>query len=201
MLNAASRSDMCIWTLLNDLDANVIPIQMTVDCDVEIGEMCAEHTALCQEYSPVLGEVNAVRALESSDNIPIESSWQYAYAHFHWTRRQRSQYAWQKQWLFHSSYPAALISSTGPNILQYCLDKWLIYWNRGQPGKVLPSATTPNTIWKLPGKRSREERMHSVSDDFEACAVDAFTRIGSLQVELIHGWGTFTAMLGGLTGE
>ncbi|KAJ7587720.1 hypothetical protein C8J56DRAFT_1050959 [Mycena floridula] len=169
MTNAASQSDIY-----------VIPIQMMVDCGVEIFEMFAEHTALCWEYSPVLGEVDA--------------------------------------FIGHNVKEVNMLGKSSGYFIP------TIQLHVRQPGKVLPSATTLNTIWKLPGNfglincgtpvtkqavdilranlgKSREECMRWVSDDFEARAVDVFTRIGSPQLELIRGWGTFTEMLAGLTGE
>ncbi|KAJ7573522.1 hypothetical protein C8J56DRAFT_1066023 [Mycena floridula] len=201
----------------------VITVQVTVDCGVEIGEMFAEHCALRREYSPLMEGVPAVRALKSSDNIPIESSWQYMSKHIGHDMKEIIMLG-QSQGYF---IPAIqlhvdLFNWLWPKIVQQCLDLWRTYWNshtvRSQPDKVLPSGDSPDLIYQLPENhglincsipvtkaaidilradlgKSQAECMRWVSEEFEARADEAYMSIGSPTLRLIEGWTIYTRML------
>ncbi|KAJ7712307.1 hypothetical protein B0H14DRAFT_2645370 [Mycena olivaceomarginata] len=184
-----------------------ISIQVTLMVAIFAPELTAE------EWKPIL-------AVQSSINIPIESTWSYD--------RQfngRSLRNILEDGRIHLT-PGDLIHRNlfrwlWPKIVQIGLDEFVDYFNnqktRKQSGRILPSGVAPNVVFDMPEEyglenlaipvtqvvvdelRSlidtpREDAFRWVSDAFDALALWVYEGLGSPKMEAWTGWAIFNAM-------
>ncbi|KAI0641517.1 hypothetical protein C8Q79DRAFT_1014440 [Trametes meyenii] len=198
--------------------------QLTADHGSETGEMYAVHSALRRVYSPELdeGEWPPFVAIASTSNISIENLWS------RWLKWAGSNcYSILTQGATNGLFNPVdqldvnLFQWLWSQIIQRKLDEFVQYWNchliRSQPGKQLPSGTSPMNIYeachafgyqdiripvdvevvehlrsKLP--ESREEAFRFVSDEFKAGAEKVYAGLGKPQLALEDGWEIFAQM-------
>ncbi|KAJ6560015.1 hypothetical protein B0H19DRAFT_1289657 [Mycena capillaripes] len=200
-------------------------VQATVDGGLETGELYAAHVALRQHCMPdiSLEDAPAFVALKSTDNIPIESSWNLFTNYVGLDIKQIILFG-KIQNYFHPSvqHHVDLFNWLWPKIVQLCLDGFVDYWNnhkiRTQRNKLLPSGFSPNLICDFPERfgltnfrvpapqpfvdtlrqnipKSRAECYRWVSDEFEAKAWEIYHQIGEPKFVLTEGWTIFCQML------
>ncbi|KAJ7862259.1 hypothetical protein B0H14DRAFT_3614015 [Mycena olivaceomarginata] len=199
-----------------------ISIQVTFDGGSELGWLASFQTTLRQIFAPELTaeEWKPILAVQSSINIPIESTWSYDRqfngrslrniledGRIHLTPRD----------LIHRN----LFRWLWPKIVQIGLDEFVDYFNnqktRKQSGRILPSGVAPNVVFDMPEEyglenlaipvtqvvvdelRSlidtpREDAFRWVSDAFDALALRVYEGLGSPKMEARTGWAIFNAM-------
>ncbi|KAJ7429792.1 hypothetical protein B0H11DRAFT_2181067 [Mycena galericulata] len=199
-----------------------ISIQVTFDGGSELGWLASFQTTLRQIFAPELTaeEWKPILAVQSSINIPIESTWSYD--------RQfngRSLRNILEDGRIHL-IPGDLIHRNlfrwlWPKIVQIGLDEFVDYFNnqktRKQSGRILPSGVAPNVVFDMPEEyglenlaipitqvavdelRSlidtpREDTFRWVSDEFDALALQVYEGLGSPKMEARTGWAIFNAM-------
>ncbi|KAJ7853169.1 hypothetical protein B0H14DRAFT_2354492, partial [Mycena olivaceomarginata] len=199
-----------------------ISIQVTFDGGSELGWLASFQTTLRQIFAPELTakEWKPILAVQSSINIPIESTWSYD--------RQfngRSLRNILEDGRIHLT-PGDLIHRNlfrwlWPKIVQIGLDEFVDYFNnqktRKQSGRILPSGVAPNVVFDMPEEyglenlaipvtqvvvdelRSlidtpREDAFRWVSDVFDALALRVYEGLGSPKMEARTGWAIFNAM-------
>ncbi|KAJ7145060.1 hypothetical protein C8R43DRAFT_953510 [Mycena crocata] len=200
-------------------------VQATVDGGSETGELYAAHIALREQCMPELSSEEAPPfvALQSTDNIPIESSW-HLFTNYVGLDIKQIIFLGKSLNYFHPGVElhVNLFNWLWPRIIQLSLDGFVEYWNthkiRTQKNKLLPSGVSPNYICDFPERfgltnfatavppefvdalrenipKSREECYRWVSDDFEAQAWSVHARIGAPKFILGDGWTIFCQML------
>ncbi|KAJ7796447.1 hypothetical protein B0H14DRAFT_2390727, partial [Mycena olivaceomarginata] len=199
-----------------------ISIQVTFDGGSELGWLASFQTTLRQIFAPELTaeEWKPILAVQSSINIPIESTWSYD--------RQfngRSLRNILEDGRIHLT-PGDLIHRNlfrwlWPKIVQIGLDEFVDYFNnqktRKQSGRILPSGVAPNVVFDMLEEyglenlaipvtqvvvdelRSlidtpREDAFRWVSDAFDALALRVYEGLGSPKMEARTGWAIFNAM-------
>ncbi|KAJ7655913.1 hypothetical protein B0H17DRAFT_956234, partial [Mycena rosella] len=200
-------------------------VQATVDGGSETGELYAAHIALrhhCMSEIPLEVAPGFV-ALRSTDNIPIESSWNL-FTNYVGLDIKQILLMGKSLNYFNSAQPfhIDLFNWLWPKSVQVSLDDFVEYWNdhkiRTQHNKQLPSGFSPNYIYDFPDKfsltyfvvpvpqdlvdalrenipKNREECYRWVSDDFEVKAWEAYYMIGAPKFVLTDGWTIFSQML------
>ncbi|THU88708.1 hypothetical protein K435DRAFT_679314 [Dendrothele bispora CBS 962.96] len=204
-----------------------IPEQLTVDGGTETGQMRACHIALRNIYAPELSfETHPpFVALKSSDNVPIESSWENLRKYngrdlkeaILMTKDADKRY-------FNPLNPVHinLFNWVWPKVTHVSVQEFKEYWNnhcvRNQPNKILPSGVRPTAVFDFPEhyglkhcgikvdkevvrhlrnqlEKSREECFSWVSDEFNLKAQEAYEKLGSPKFEIVSGWTLFCEML------
>ncbi|KAJ6629044.1 hypothetical protein B0H10DRAFT_1939943 [Mycena sp. CBHHK59/15] len=180
-------------------------VQVTFDGGSELGWLAAFQTTLRETFAPALSaeEWKPVVAVQSSNNIPIESTWSYD--------RKFNVSSWEMnlfRWLW-------------PNIVQIGLDEFLDYFNNKkthkQRNRILPSGVALNVVFDMPAdyglqnltipvtqeaiqelrgliETPREEAFRWVSDEFDMLATNIYNGLGSPKLETLSGWAIFHAL-------
>ncbi|KAJ7897333.1 hypothetical protein B0H14DRAFT_2557937 [Mycena olivaceomarginata] len=156
-----------------------------------------------EEWKPVV-------AVQSSSNIPIESTWSYDRKF-----NGRSIREVLEEGRIHLIPGDVVHTYIG-------LDKFVDYFNnkrtRKQQNRILPSGVAPNVVFDMPGdyglenlaipvtqeaidelraliETPREDALRWVSEDFAVVANDIYTILGSPKLEVLSGWAIFNAMV------
>ncbi|KAJ7105543.1 hypothetical protein C8R44DRAFT_942644, partial [Mycena epipterygia] len=200
-------------------------VQATVDGGSETGELYAAHIAPRHQCMPEipLEVAPGFVALKSTDNIPIESSWNL-FTNYVGLDIKQILLMGKSLNYFNSAQPfhIDLFNWLWPKIVQVSLDDFVEYWNnhkiRTQRNKQLPSGFSPNYIYDFPDKfgltyfgvpapqdlvdalrenipKNRKECYRWVSDEFEVKAWEAYYTIGAPKFVLTEGWTIFCQML------
>ncbi|KAF7325456.1 hypothetical protein MKEN_00393900 [Mycena kentingensis (nom. inval.)] len=202
-----------------------MPVQMTYDGGTETKYMAAIHEQLREEFLPGcdFSEVPACVALQSSDNIPIESLWSYL-RNFMGRDIKETILEGKFQHYMNSSNELHinLFHWLWPKIIEKQAQLFIKYWNshktRNQPNKALPSgvaaqdvldhpenyglkdASTPIDVRVIEQLRNalpktREECMRWVPEEFDVEATVVYEQIGSPALSLSEGWSIYRRML------
>ncbi|KAF8185796.1 hypothetical protein K438DRAFT_1765585 [Mycena galopus ATCC 62051] len=169
--------------------------------------------ALTMESKPVV-------AVQSSSNIPIESTWSYDRKFNGRTIRdvlEEGRIHLIPGDVIHKN----LFRWLWPKIVQIGLDEFLDYFNnkktRKQRNRILPSGVAPNVVFDMPAdyglqnlaipvtqeaiqelrgliETPREEAFRWVSDEFDMLATNIYNGLGSPKLETLSGWAIFNAM-------
>ncbi|KAJ7093607.1 hypothetical protein C8R44DRAFT_645917 [Mycena epipterygia] len=129
-------------------------VQATVDGGSEPGELYAVHVALRQQCMPyiTIEDQPAFVALKSTDNIPIESSWNLFTNYVGLDIKQIILH--RKSLNYFHPISSDLFNWLWPKIMQLSLNEFVEYWNnhriRAQHNKLLPSGFSPNYICDFP---------------------------------------------------
>ncbi|KAF8187694.1 hypothetical protein K438DRAFT_1764849 [Mycena galopus ATCC 62051] len=130
-------------------------------------DMVSAFGGVLETFAPDLSaeEWKPVVAVQSSSNIPIESTWSY-------DRKFNGRTIWDV-------LEEGRIHLIPGDIVQIGLDEFLDYFNnkktRKQRNRILPSVVTPNVGFDMP-------------------AVNIYNGLGSLKLETLSGWAIFNAM-------
>ncbi|KIK53904.1 hypothetical protein GYMLUDRAFT_63468 [Collybiopsis luxurians FD-317 M1] len=169
----------------------IIPLQMTVDGGNETGIMYGFQHSLRMAYLPDLDETQypTFVSLQSTNNIPIESTWSY----------------WQK--------------AKGTTIRQVIASGYEQgFFIVGNELHLLPSGVSPQAVFDFPERYnlqnvrcpvepaavqalrdsivvSQAEAFWWVSDEFDALAYQVYTQIGQPELECNNGWAIFNKMV------
>ncbi|KAJ7871806.1 hypothetical protein B0H14DRAFT_2344978, partial [Mycena olivaceomarginata] len=203
-----------------------ISVQVTFDGGSELGWLAAFQTTLrfLEIFAPELSpeEWKPVVAVQSSSNIPIESTWSYDRKF-----NGRSIREVLEEGRIHL-IPGDVVHTykyfrwLWPKIVQIGLDEFVDYFNnkrtRKQQNRILPSGVAPNVVFDMPGdyglenlaipvtqeaidelraliETLREDALRWVSEDFAVVANDIYTILGSPKLEVLSGWAIFNAMV------
>ncbi|KAJ7475410.1 hypothetical protein B0H11DRAFT_2032889, partial [Mycena galericulata] len=199
-----------------------IPIQFTFDGGSELGWLAAFQTTLREVFAPNLPteQWKPVVAVQSSTNIPIESTWSYD-RQFN-GRSMRDILEEGRIHLIPGDFVHRdLFRWLWPKIVQIGLDEFVDYFNnkktRKQRNRILPSGVAPNVVFDMPGdyglqnlaipvtqeaidelrdliETSRQEAFRWVSDEFDVLATEVYQSVGSPKLEALSGWAVFNAM-------
>ncbi|KAJ7797567.1 hypothetical protein B0H14DRAFT_2389646 [Mycena olivaceomarginata] len=196
-----------------------ISVQVTFDGGSELGWLAAFQTTL-RFFFPFQKEWKPVVAVQSSSNIPIESTWSYDRKF-----NGRSIREVLEEGRIHL-IPGDVVHTNlfrwlWPKIVQIGLDEFVDYFNnkrtRKQQNRILPSGVAPNVVFDMPGDYGlenlaipvtqeaidelralidtpREDALRWVSEDFAVVANDIYTSLGSPKLEVLSGWAIFNAM-------
>ncbi|KAK6993135.1 hypothetical protein R3P38DRAFT_2524907, partial [Favolaschia claudopus] len=191
-----------------------ISVQVTFDDGSELGWLSAFQTTLREIFAPLVDPVawKPCVAVQSSPNIPIESTWSYDRkfngAAFVTFLKKVGSILHLFRWLW-------------SKIVQISLDEFVDYFNnkktRKQKGRILPSGVAPNVVFDMPqdyGLKNlaisvpqvaidhlrdlidtpRSEALRWVPDVFDAVAFEVYNQLGSPSLEVLTGWAIFNAM-------
>ncbi|KAJ7837607.1 hypothetical protein B0H13DRAFT_2368086 [Mycena leptocephala] len=117
-------------------------VQVTFDGGSELGWLAAFQTTLRETFAPKLSaeEWKPVVAVQSSSNIPIESTWSY-------DRKFNGR-------TIRDEFLSILTAWLWLKIVQIGLDEFLDYFNnkktRKQRNRILPSGVAPNVVFDMP---------------------------------------------------
>ncbi|KAJ7270398.1 hypothetical protein C8J57DRAFT_1065904 [Mycena rebaudengoi] len=198
-----------------------ISVQVTFDGGSELGWLAAFQTTL-RFFAPDLSaeEWKPVIAVNSTSNIPIESTWSYDRKF-----NGRSMRDMLEEGRIHL-IPGDVVHRNlfrwlWPKIVQIGLDEFVDYFNnkktRKQRSRILPSGVAPNVVFDMPSDyglenlaipvpqeaidelralilTSRKEAYHWVSDEFDALASEVYIQLGCPKLEALSGWAIFNAM-------
>ncbi|KAJ7883937.1 hypothetical protein B0H14DRAFT_3746214 [Mycena olivaceomarginata] len=207
---------------LDLVEKNGVFVQATVDGGSETGELYAAHVAL-RQVKISLEEAPPFVALKSTDNIPIESSWNLFTNYVGLDIKQIILLGKSLNY-FHPGLQVHidLFNWLWPKIIQLSLDDFVDYWNnhkiRTQRNKLLPSGFSPNYICDFPDRfglthfgtpapsefvdalgqnipKSRAECYRWVSDEFDERASEIYDHIRAPKLLLTEGWTIFCRML------
>ncbi|KAJ7447515.1 hypothetical protein B0H11DRAFT_1744791, partial [Mycena galericulata] len=159
-------------------------------------------------------------AVQSSTNIPIESTWSYD-RQFN-GRSMRDILEEGRIHLIPGDFVHRdLFRWLWPKIVQIGLDEFVDYFNnkktRKQRNQILPSGVAPNVVFDMPGdyglqnlaipitqeaidelrdliETSRQEAFRWVSDEFDVLATEVYQSVGSPKLEALSGWAVFNVM-------
>ncbi|KAF8207373.1 hypothetical protein K438DRAFT_1575965 [Mycena galopus ATCC 62051] len=194
-----------------------ISVQVTFDGGSELGWLAAFQTTLRflspEEWKPVV-------AVQSSSNIPIESTWSYDRkfnGHSICEVLEEGRIPLVPGDVVHTN----LFRWLWPKIVQIGLDEFVDYFNnkrtRKQHNRILPSGVAPSVVFDMPGDYGlenlaipvtqeaidelralidtpREDALRWVSEDFTVVANDIYTSLGSPKLEVLSGWAIFNVM-------
>ncbi|KAJ7266659.1 hypothetical protein C8J57DRAFT_1068487 [Mycena rebaudengoi] len=191
-----------------------ISIQVTFDGGSELGWLAAFQTTLrSEQWKPVI-------AVQSSINVPIQSTWSYD-CRFNGRSIRDVLEEGRVHLIPGDLVHRDLFRWLWPKIVQIGLDEFVDYFNnkktRKQPNRILPSGVAPNVVFDMPEDyglenlsipvtqeaidelRSlidtpREEAFRWVSDEFDALASEVYDGLGSPRMETLTGWAIFNAM-------
>ncbi|KAJ7246194.1 hypothetical protein C8J57DRAFT_1678352 [Mycena rebaudengoi] len=188
----------------------------------ELGWLAAFQTTLREVFAPDLSaeEWKPVIAVNSTSNIPIESTWSY-------DRKFNGRSMWDmlEEGRIHL-IPGDVVHRNlfrwlWPKIVQIGLDEFVDYFNnkktRKQRSRILPSGVAPNVVFDMPSDyglenlaipvpqeaidelralilTSRKEAYRWVSDEFDALASEVYIQLGCPKLEALSGWAIFNAM-------
>ncbi|KAJ6579829.1 hypothetical protein B0H10DRAFT_1835208, partial [Mycena sp. CBHHK59/15] len=197
-------------------------VQVTFDGGSELGWLAAFQTTLRETFAPALSaeEWKPVVAVQSSNNIPIESTWSYDRKF-----NGRTIHDVLKEGRIHiilgDVIHKNLFRWLWPNIVQIGLDEFLDYFNNKkthkQRNRILPSGVAPNVVFDMPAdyglqnltipvtqeaiqelrgliETPREEAFRWVSDEFDMLATNIYNGLGSPKLETLSGWAIFHAL-------
>ncbi|KAF8140804.1 hypothetical protein K438DRAFT_1636902, partial [Mycena galopus ATCC 62051] len=197
-------------------------VQVTFDGGSELGWLAAFQTTLRETFAPDLSveEWKPVVAVQSSSNIPIESTWSYDCKFNGRTIWDLVSFGLQEI-LFIARHLRNLFRWLWPKIVQIGLNEFLDYFNnkktRKQRNRILPSGVAPNVVFDMPAdyglqnlairvpqeavqelrgliETPREEAFRWVSDKFDILATTIYNGLGSPKLETLSGWAIFNAM-------
>ncbi|KAJ3816920.1 hypothetical protein F5880DRAFT_1493722, partial [Lentinula raphanica] len=196
--------------------------QLTVDGGSETGEMYACHHVLHAKYMPEKTAPSFV-ALQSKDNIVIESSWSH-WLQFRGQTLRAMIEAGQTDGIFqpHNDLHVNLFNWIWPKIVQSAVTEFVNYWNnhktRTSRTANIPTGVAPNVIFDFPENyglvnsgvlissediaalretipKSRKECYQWVADDFDSAAQEVYNRLNSPELSHTTGWQVFVDML------
>ncbi|KAJ7801551.1 hypothetical protein B0H14DRAFT_2615151 [Mycena olivaceomarginata] len=188
-----------------------ISVQVTFDGGSELGWLAAFQTTLREIFAPELSleEWKPVVAVQSSSNIPIESTWSYDRKF-----NGRSIREVLEEGRIHLTPGDVVHTYIG-------LDEFVDYFNnkrtRKQQNRILPSGVAPNVVFDIPSDYGlenlaipvmqeaidelralidtpREDTLCWVSEDFAVVANEIYTSLGSPKLEVLSGWAIFNVM-------
>ncbi|KAJ7859991.1 hypothetical protein B0H14DRAFT_2576910 [Mycena olivaceomarginata] len=184
---------------------------------------CPEALDLREIFAPELSpeEWKPVVAVQSSSNIPIESTWSYD-RKFNGRSIREVLEEGRIHLIPGDAAHTNLFRWLWPKIVQIGLDEFVDYFNnkrtRKQQNRILPSGVAPNVVFNMPGDYGlenlaipvtqeaidelralidtpREDALRWVSEDFAVVANDIYTILGSPKLEVLSGWAIFNAMV------
>ncbi|KAF8205391.1 hypothetical protein K438DRAFT_1819027 [Mycena galopus ATCC 62051] len=197
-------------------------VQVTFDGGSELGWLAAFQMTLRETFAPDLSaeEWKPVVAVQSSSNIPIESTWSYDRKFNGRTIRDVLEEG-RIHLIPGDVIHRDLFRWLWPKIVQIGLDEFLDYFNnkktRKQRNRILPSGVAPNVVFDMPAdyglqnlairvpqeavqelrgliETPREEAFRWVSDEFDILATSIYNGLGSPKLETLSGWAIFNAM-------